>query len=238
MQITERDGNTTHIKMREVLKSPAGNFSAAAAKVQWMGYGFALVLLLLLALNNWYLTVDDKLLAVENGRIVGTINYNDTQVRSYKEIRSDLKNFLRNFYSVNSITIADDRTVALENMCDDLSTRYLNMWLGNDKKSGKPGSEDAQPLSLIHGIMASDLSYQMAFDFERGKNPIPAVDILDLRGDTFKAIVRGNMLVTDAKGKTTEERVALKVTGDLVDRNQKHSLGLAICSIEYLEETL
>ncbi len=234
MSILDRCDESPNIDYQSVKESSAGSFAKAAARVQWMGYGFALVLLLLLAFNNWYLTVDQKILAVENGQIVGTINFKNEQVRSYAEIYSDLKNWLSKYHSVNAGTIGEDRTVALHSMCPQQVDQHIELWSSKSDQELAPGET---PVSVISQIASLGLTSRMTFEFEHfKKNPLPAVEILDLRGTAFKALIRGDLIVTLPDGKITEERVAHQVSGQLVNRTRDNSLGLKICEIRDVEE--
>ena len=104
---------------------PTGGLIVRLQRYALLGWAVALLLALLLI---GFVVLDKvtptPVLAVDaGGRVLGSFEYLSPQARSDEEVKSAAKHFLQHYLSLNSETIFEDYTVALNMMCRPLYRR-------------------------------------------------------------------------------------------------------------------
>jgi len=197
------------VTYQEVIKSPFGNYVRAKNTVLWAGFLTMLVICLALSGSLLYVTMDPPVLAGENGKIIGHIQYDDVDVRSPVQIKRQLKEFVRYYKSFNSTTIGEDRLLAAQHMCPPLAKRAGAKWR-SDKQN-------------LNKILASRQVSSVIFEPN-------SVNITHLRGNEFEAIISAELQIPRGIRKEVNP-IKLQVRGTLIQMSNRFPLGLGVCKL-------
>lgn len=91
-------------------------------------YAFFICLTILLLQSLYHTIKTDRIVGMENGKIIGEVIFDESRYRSPDIIISDLKNLISHCTSVNKNTITEDLAICLNHMEGSLAESRLSEW--------------------------------------------------------------------------------------------------------------
>lgn len=215
-----QDDSRLNVPFGARLQNPARDYARSATAFMWLGWLGLGALLMICIFGFVVINATRPLLAVEDGQVVGTVQYDDRQIRSLDQINRDLKQWLVHFVNVDANTLWEDRAIAGAHMCP----RQRNIELGL--------LQEAKP--LYDTIVSQRVRGSVNFDFEAQK--IKSVQLESYVNDHFRAVLRGEV-VSGISDHPKVRRVQYRVAGRFVQRTRQKPLALEICDIQLLKWT-
>lgn len=148
----------------------------------------------------------------EGGHVLGNLEYITPSSRTDAEILAGAQHFLANYLSLNSSTIFEDYSAALNIMTPDLRDQTL----AAIKQSGYLGR-----------VQKANTRSRLAFG-EDGDRP----RVTERDGLAAQVRLKGNMLVYGADNKPTAQPFDMTLTVSIVARTTKNTQGLQIAAIK------
>ncbi len=188
---------------------PPGFLINRLARYATMGW-FAFFLSLFIFL--FYVAVD-KLVPVpvigvnESGQILGTFEYLDPTTRSDEEVIAGSKYFLDRLLSLNSSTIYNDNSAALNMMEDDLRAKKI---------------EELKATNYLPRAEAARTHSFNEYDKRHGASIIAKRDLLR------SVRLQGYMIITPEDGKTIEKPFDFTLDIRIIPRNTFVTAGISI----------
>lgn len=199
----------------ERLKNPARDYAKSASAFMWLGWLGLGVCLISMILGFVWINQSRPVLAVENGQVVGTVQYHNRQIRSPEQIARDLKQFMVHYINIDSVTLWEDRRIFFKHLCE----KQRNIIIADDRT---PKRKDE-----LEDMANSNIRSSVNFNFE--KAGIKAVELESYQGDHFRATLRAERVV--GLNNLIVDRVQYRVQGRFVQRSETQPLGIELCGI-------
>lgn len=215
MNMPMQDDSDLNVPFIARLRNPARDYARAATVFMWLGWIFFAVFFVGAIVSFWVIQLNRPILAVEDGQVVGTVQYDNREIRSPDQIDRDLKQWLVHFVNVDAPTLWEDRAIAGAHLCPQ--QRAIELEIINRHKA----QYDAITSQRIRGAVN--------FDFEQ-QTDTHAVELEAYQGEHFRAILRAETVLGLDTPKV--DRVQFRVAGRFVQRSTRRPLGLEICEIQ------
>lgn len=192
----------------EDLVSKAARFGAMG----WIAFIFTLIVLLLQ--NMFYALKPEKVMATENGTVIGQVAFNETRYRLNDDVLADLKIWSAKCVSMNKISIYEDLATCLMHMDKTLADEKVKAY---EKLNYAPSIEN-------FGCENTSVD----FDMEK--------TVLNKEQDIISAEIYGDVICTVPGEKAKSQSFAVKIDGVLVPKTTNVPLGVKITSYGDIEK--
>lgn len=191
-------------KVQSDLISKAQRFGAFG----WLA--FIVTLVILLTQNLVYSLKPVPMYAVENGKVIGQVLFDEAKIRSISDIQKDLKTFIQNCTSVNKHTIYEDLSICINHMNEQLASTYLTQY------------EETNYPAKIENLGCEVTS----IEFDENKTNIQRTS-----DNTASGIISGDVICS-INGKPQKQAFKSKVNAILTLRNSDRPLGIEVTKFE------
>lgn len=148
----------------------------------------------------------------QNGKVVGTVIFDEPRLRSSNEILSDMKNLVRRCLSTSKQTVWDDISVCMNHLSPDLQGAMMDEF----EASGE----------LVK--IANAGCDRVSFSYSDKDTGLTKHD----RGDYFvEGIMTGSIVCNDRPGDAGVQ-FKLKVSATLIDKTESKPFGLEVVQYE------
>lgn len=184
-----------------------------AARFGAFGWLAFIVTLVVLVLQNLILVLTPKqILAVENGVVIGQVQFDEPRIRALSEIEADIKKWVARCTTVNKVTVYEDLAVCLNHMSYDLAEIKLTLY---EKMDYGPYIENV-------GCATTGISF----------NPEKNEFLRDTTGYFVQAKVFGEVVCNIPGGKPNSQAFGLDIVAKLVPKNENNPLGIQVNEYE------
>lgn len=198
------------LKLKEMPETAKTNLIDRAARYGAFGwFAFFLMLVLFAAQNLIYALKPPYTLAVEDGKIIGQISYNETQIRSNDDVLSDVKMWVSRCISINKNTIFDDLGTCLTHMDSALSEKTLTLYKETNYAN----------IVSTTGCIKSDTTMDVKESLITYRNRETGI---------IEAKIKGYVSCMDKSDDPATQPFYVKVSGKLVQRNANHPLAIEV----------
>lgn len=167
---------------------------------------FFITLLILLGQNIFYALMPTKVMASENGRVIGYVTFDEPRSRSNDDILGDVKVWVARCVSVNKIKIYEDLSICLNHMEPELAEAKILVY-------DKTGYADA--IEKL-GCERTNTEYDTA------KNTLKRES-----SGRFEADIYGEVICNDGD-KPKSQGFALNISGTLRPKDEQNNLGIKV----------
>jgi hypothetical protein len=185
-----------------------------ASRFGVMGWvAFFIVLIILIIQNMFYALKPEKVMATENGIVIGQVAFNETRYRSDDDVLTDLRHWVAQCVSINKISIYEDLAGCLRHMEETLADTKLQAY------------EKLNYASHIENYGCEKTSTE--FDMEK--------TVLRKEQDVISADIFGDVICNIPGEKPRSQSFAATIEGVLVPKTTNKPLGLNITAYGDLE---
>ena len=183
------------------------------------GWLFGLVMTGVLVWQSIGIASQDKeIMAVdrETGKVIGTVVFDEAEVRSQAAVKKDVKQWLQSYLSLNSETIFQDAEIALAHMEESLKTATYQDWVTvkKDSNSGLSRLAQIKESGNIARVKTTDIELTMS----------DAVDSI------VYAVVSGEVISGIVDPKPAPFKYQVKFS--MVPRKTDEHLGIEVYSVD------
>jgi hypothetical protein len=185
-----------------------------AARFGAMGWvAFLITLLTLIAQNMFYALKPEKVMAAENGTVIGQVTFNETRYRTNDDVIADLKHWTAKCVSMNKISIYEDLSGCVMHMDKPLADAKVTAY---EKMNYAPTIE-------AYGCEKTSTEFDMK------------KTVLTKKEDAITAEIYGDVICNTPGEKPKSQAFAAKVEGVLLPKTTNRPLGIKITSYGDIE---